>query len=298
MLRRAAYGVVLVTTKSGKSGKARVTYRGSVGFSSAINMPKSMNSLDFANYINEIRDNTGQTALFSDETIARIQGFMQNPYSAEFPGIDINQAGDGWASTYYNQYANTDWFDYYFKNNALRHSHNLNISGGTDKVTYYLGMGYTYQEGLMDHVDDNLSKYNVNAKLQFKANDWLKFNFNNNATVNIIKRPMANQTIFYGTIADRYPTQVTQLPAERNNLPTWNEMLYMENTRYNQNRISDAMSISATITPLEGWDIVGEMKMRLDVENNDLEMGFLKQFCRTVRYRLLRVTDKDISTRE
>lgn len=273
---RAAYGVVLVTTKSGKSGKARVTYRGSVGFSSAINMPKSMNSLDFANYINEIRDNTGQTALFSDETIARIQGFMQNPYSAEFPGIDINQAGDGWASTYYNQYANTDWFDYYFKNNALRHSHNLNISGGTDKVTYYLGMGYTYQEGLMDHVDDNLSKYNVNAKLQFKANDWLKFNFNNNATVNIIKRPMANQTIFYGTIADRYPTQVTQLPAERNNLPTWNEMLYMENTRYNQNRISDAMSISATITPLEGWDIVGEMKMRLDVENNDLEMGFPK----------------------
>ena len=137
-------------------------------------------------------------------------------------------------------------------------------------------MGYTYQEGLMDHVDDNLSKYNVNAKLQFKANDWLKFNFNNNATVNIIKRPMANQTIFYGTIADRYPTQVTQLPAERNNLPTWNEMLYMENTRYNQNRISDAMSISATITPLEGWDIVGEMKMRLDVENNDLEMGFPK----------------------
>ena len=43
------------------------------------------------------------------------------------------------------------------------------------------------------------------------------------------------------------------------------------------------MSISATITPLEGWDIVGEMKMRLDVENNDLEMGFPK----TVRGFLL-----------
>ena len=168
---RAAYGVVLVTTKSGKSGKARVTYRGTVGYSSPINVPTSMNSLEFAGYVNEMRANTGQTALFSDQTIERIKGFMSNPYSAEFPGINANQAGDGWASTYYNQYANTDWFDYYFKDKALRHSHNLNISGGSEKITYYIGLGYTYQDGLMDHVDDNISKYNINTKLQFNANE-------------------------------------------------------------------------------------------------------------------------------
>ena len=273
---RAAYGVVLVTTKSGKSGKARVTYRGTVGYSSPINVPTSMNSLEFAGYINEMRTNTGQTALFSDQAIERIKGFMNNPYSAEFPGIDANQAGDGWASTYYSQYANTDWFDYYFKDKALRHSHNLNISGGSDKITYYIGLGFTSQDGLMDHVEDNISKYNVNTKLQFNANDWLKFNFNNNLSLNMIKRPMANQTIFYGTIADRYPTQVTTLPVDNYNLPEWNEMLYMQNTKYNQNRISDAMSMSATITPIKGWDIIGEMKIRMDVENNDFIMGFPK----------------------
>lgn len=273
---RAAYGVVLVTTKSGKSGKAHVSYRGTVGFSSAINMPQDMNSLEFANYMNEIRENTGQNVLFSSQAMERIQGFMQHPYSADYPGIEVNAAGDGWASTYYNQYGNTDWFDYYFKDRAIRHSHNLNISGGSDKITYYVGLGYTYQEGLMDHTEDNLSKYNVNAKLQFKVNDWLKFNFNNNMTLNMIKRPMANQTIFYGTIADRYPTQVTHLPREEYNLPEWNEMLYMQNTKYQQNRISDAMSLSATVTPLSGWDIIGEMKVRLDVENNDFIMGFAK----------------------
>ena len=49
---RAAYGVVLVTTKSGKQDKARVTYRGSVGMSAPINMPEMMNSVEFANYKN------------------------------------------------------------------------------------------------------------------------------------------------------------------------------------------------------------------------------------------------------
>ena len=52
---RAAYGVVLVTTKSGKQEKARVTYRGSVGFSSPINMPQMMSSLEWARYSN-LRD--------------------------------------------------------------------------------------------------------------------------------------------------------------------------------------------------------------------------------------------------
>ena len=47
----------------------------------------------------------------------------------------------------------------------------------------------------------------------------------------------------------------------------------MKQSRYNQNRISDAMSFSAVITPLEGWDIVGEMKVRLDVEKNSFERG-------------------------
>ena len=273
---RAAYGVVLVTTKSGKSGKATVSYRGTVGFSSPINMPQSMNSLQFANYINEMRSNTGQTPLFSEMAFQRIRGFMSNPYSAEYPGIDINQAGDGWASVYYNQYANTDWFDYYFKDASMRQSHNLSISGGSEKTTYYVGLGYTYQGGLIDRVQDDLDKYNLNTKLQFRAKEWLKFNLNNNMTVTMITRPMANQTFFYGTIADKYPTQVNHLPVDDYNLPTWNEMLFMKNTEYNQNRISDAVSFSATITPLEGWDIVGEMKGRLDVEDDSFKMGYPK----------------------
>ena len=160
---RAAYGVVLVTTKSGKKEKTRVTYRGTVGFSSPINMPQMMNSLEWARYINQREENMGRKQMVSDATIDKIIGFMNNPYSVEFPGIAPNQAGDGWAAASENQYGNTDWFDYYFKDHAIRHSHNLSVQGGSEKATYYVGLGYTYQEGLMDQVQDDLKKYNVST---------------------------------------------------------------------------------------------------------------------------------------
>lgn len=270
---RAAYGVVLVTTKSGTKEKARITYRGTVGYSSPINMPQMMNSVEFANYINERQDNMGVKRTFSDQMIDKMKAFMENPYSADLPGMGTTPDGTDWASAYDNQYANTDWFQYYFKDKSLRHSHNLSIAGGSEKVNYYIGMGYTYQEGLMDKVQDDLSKYNLNTKLDIRPNNWIRFNFNNNITLTMLKRPMANQTIFYGTLGNSYPNRPTQLPIDSEyNIPTWNEMMYLTNVFYQQNRISDAMSLSTTITPLEGWDITGEMKIRFDVENNDSKM--------------------------
>ena len=209
---RAAYGVVLVTTKSGRKEKMQVSYRGTFGFSAPINMPNMMNSVEFANYVNERCDNMGVKHKISDALIEKMEGFMKSPYSAEFPGIDPNQNKTDWASSMDAVYANTDWFDHYFKSTTMRHSHNLSVMGGSDKINYYVGLGYIYQEGLLDKVDDNLSKYNVNTKFEIKAKEWLKFNFNNNITLNILKRPMPNQTIFYATLGKSLPNAPTHYP--------------------------------------------------------------------------------------
>ena len=276
---RAAYGVVLVTTKSGKKDKARVTYRGSVGVSSPINMPEMMNSLEYANYKNSYRAAIGESPFFSQETMGLMELFMKNPYGEGLPGITANSDNTGWGGAE-SQYANTDWFDYFYKNSSLRHSHNLSISGGSDKVTYYVGMGYTYQGGLLDRVEDSLDKYNVNTKFQIKPNDWLKFNFNNNITLNLISRPLPSMSILYHEISRAQPNRVTQVPVSgQYNLPSWNEGLYLDNVNYSQNRISDAMTFSATVTPLKGWDIIGEMKVRFDVENDE----FMQKQPRTMR---------------
>lgn len=269
---RAAYGVVLVTTKSGKQEKARVTYRGSVGMSAPINMPTMMNSLEYANYKNAYSMIADGRTFFSQETMDLMTNFMQNPYSAEFPGVKADPTNEYWQAGE-SMYANTNWFDYYYKDTSLRHSHNINISGGSEKVNYYVGMGYTYQGGLLDRVEDSLDKYNVNTKLQFKVSDYLKFNFNNNITLNLISRPLPNMSILYHEIARAAPNAPVQLPVEAPfNTPSWNYYYYLQNAEYNQNRISDAMTFSTTITPLKGWDIIGEMKVRFDVENDEFIM--------------------------
>ncbi len=272
---RAAYGVVLVTTKSGRSGRTQVTYSGTVGFSSPINMPNQMSSIQYANYINEMAANGGNKAIISDELIKKMEGFIQNPYSAEFPGINANSLGTDWASSRDAVYANTDWFDFYFKDAAIRHTHDLSVTGGSDKFSYYVGLGYIYQEGLLDQVDDNLSKYNVNTKFEINANKWLRFNFNNNITLNIKKRPMPNQLIFYARLGQSIPNAPTHYPidSEYNDATDFRNM---KESHYVENRISDAMSFSATITPFEGWDIVGEMRARFDVEDNSFKRGFPK----------------------
>ncbi len=271
---RAAYGVVLVTTKSGKSGEAKITYNSSVGISSPINMPEMMSSVNFASYINERRRNSNLSDVFTGEIIDMMSGFIKNPYSEEYPGLGLSTDGTLWASAYENQYANTDWFDYYFKSSSLRYTNNLSITGGGESTTYYVGIGHTYQGGLIDFVEDDLDKFNLNTKINIKAKKWLKFNVNNNLTLTTLNRPLANQTIFYGTIANTYPNRPTVVPMDSEyNIPTWNEMMYLKSTEYNETRISDAITLTAIVTPLSGWEILGEIKGRFDINNNDFTMG-------------------------
>ncbi|SKB70061.1 TonB-linked outer membrane protein, SusC/RagA family [Sphingobacterium nematocida] len=270
---RAAYGVVLITTKSGRAEKARLSYQGTVGFNSPINLPEMMSSVEFARYINQRNDNMGVKPIFTDATIEKMEQFLANPYGTGLPGLGLNTDGSDWASAYDNQYANTDWFDYYFKDVSRLHIHNLNITGGSDKINYYVGTGFVDQQGLLNSVTDKMKKYNLNSKLEIRAREWLKFNFNNNLSYNAIDRPMPNQTIFYGTIGNAYPNRPTHLPVSSSyNLPNWNEMMFLKEAFYKQSRISDALSLSGTITPVKNWDIIGDMKVRFDVENNNFTL--------------------------
>ena len=275
---RAAYGVVLVTTRSGEdSDDPTVSYSGSIGFSTPVSMPEMMSSLEFADHMNMMRENSGKAPLFSPSAIEKIKAFAEDPYSEDLPGVEPNSSKDGWASAYGSQYADTDWFDYYFKDYSMRHAHNLSVSGGSRKIRYYVGAGYVRQGGLIDHVEDELDKYTVNMKFSFLAKEWLRFNLSNNLSVTDIARPMADQTIFYAQISDKYPTQATVLPVGGlYDIPSWNEVMYLKETDFDRIEVSDAVSFSVTATPVEGLDVTAEMRGRLDVQNSTFRMGVPK----------------------
>ena len=80
---RAAYGVILVTTKKGEEGKTRINYQGTVGWSTPTVLPDMVNSYDFAQYWNAGVTNAGSPRLYSDEKLALLQQYINDPSSVD-----------------------------------------------------------------------------------------------------------------------------------------------------------------------------------------------------------------------
>ncbi|NCD71514.1 TonB-dependent receptor [Mucilaginibacter agri] len=137
---RASAGVVLVTTKKGKSGTPQIGYSGYMGIQGPVSKVKLADASQYAALRNQSVTNDGGTAPFA------------NPA----------QYGKG-----------TNWQDEIFSNNAMIQSHNLNISGGTDKSSYYVSFGYLNQDGIVLKDVSNYKRYNFAVNTNSKLKKWL-----------------------------------------------------------------------------------------------------------------------------
>jgi TonB-dependent SusC/RagA subfamily outer membrane receptor len=117
---RAANGVVLITTKKGKSGKAVIDYNGFVGYQKVTNQIKMANANEYATMVNELSNVNGKPNV-----------------------LDPTQYGEG-----------TDWYHQILRN-ALVTNHQLSISGGGEKSTYNFSLGYLNQDGIVEKTTSN-----------------------------------------------------------------------------------------------------------------------------------------------
>ncbi|MCQ2246538.1 MAG: TonB-dependent receptor [Bacteroidaceae bacterium] len=139
---RAANGVILVTTKKGKLGKAQINYNGSWGFQSAWKHRDVTGATDYAVLQNEKYINGGFAPLYAD------------PYKLkDANGNEIKGFG-------------TDWQELLFNNNAPITQHDVSVSGASEKVNYYVSLGYFSQEGI---VGGNYGQSNYN-RLTLRSN--------------------------------------------------------------------------------------------------------------------------------
>lgn len=113
---RAANGVILVTTKGGEKGKVHVNYNFSYGWQNPWKHRDVLNATEYAVMMNEGLVNAGQAPIYDD------------PYSY----------GEG-----------TDWQDEVFNSNAGVVNHEINVSGASDRLNYYLSAGYYHQDGIV-----------------------------------------------------------------------------------------------------------------------------------------------------
>lgn len=179
---RAPFGVILVTTKSGKAGKTTVNYNNSFRFASPLNLPKSMDSYSWAVYTNQATINGGGSPGYTDVVMQKMLDYQAGKLTG---GIDPDPKNpNNWADQWFQGYGYSDLYKETYKSTILSHEHNLSISGGTDRVTYYASANYMKQEGSIKIADDGIKRYNFTGKVNAKLYDWLSFDFNTRYTRN------------------------------------------------------------------------------------------------------------------
>lgn len=171
---RAAYGVILITTKTGKRKTGvNVSYSSNFAVTSLINMPKNADPLSFAYTMNHSATNAGNAPYYSEEKLSWIAQNMANPGSATEVlaspnGLTWNLGVDG-----LNASAATDWHSIIFKDHSTRMKHNINLSGGTEDVSFYLSGGSYDEKGQLKQADDYFKRYNLDAKINATVTPWM-----------------------------------------------------------------------------------------------------------------------------
>jgi len=155
---RAANGVVVITTKKGKTGRAVVTYDGWAGLANVQRLPEMMDAFQYTDIKNEGLRNAGT-------------------YNAATNAYALTNGPDG-------QPINTNWYDYAYRQ-GFSHSNSVSVSGGSESTTYYMSLNYTNQQGIIVkndykrlgaifNVDHKISqKLSIGAKLQYANEDNL-----------------------------------------------------------------------------------------------------------------------------
>ncbi|WP_246202417.1 SusC/RagA family TonB-linked outer membrane protein [Spirosoma agri] len=154
---RGANGVILITTKRGRSGAARVTYSGDVNVSDLYRHVRTLNSDEFIQVYNQA---------FANGSKFDPNGATWTPLApldhAHFPLLfDTNN----------KPLYNTNWEKEVYKP-AFSQNQNLNVQGGNDKTVYSLSLGYLNQNGLM--INSGFKRYSVRLTLDNNVNKWLK----------------------------------------------------------------------------------------------------------------------------
>ena len=190
---RAAFGVILITTKKGTEddGNAVVRYSGRFGWETPTTSTEYETTGYWSAYIHNMfwkaDDGTSQYIKYNDydmrQLLLRINDKTEHP---DRPWVTVQNRG---GKDKYVYYANTDWYHVLFNDEHPVQQHNISISGGNKKVKYFLSGAYNRQTGVIKVRPDVFEKYNLRSKIDFKINKYMR---------------MSNNTTFYSSVYD-YP---------------------------------------------------------------------------------------------
>ena len=243
---RGANGVIIITTKRGDAGKPKITISSITGVQVPMSYITQSSSYDFARYYNVYQQNDGKTdpsLYFSREAI---EAYRTGSDPIMFP--------------------NTQWNELMFRKAFVQTKNNINISGGSDKVRYFVSMGYMFQNGLLKQIptlsyDNNFSynRYNYRANLDFKLTETTDMKFNISGVIGDTREPIAGaDNIWMRSMLWSHPTAspgivngnpitVVDTNALPDGLTKWNGWEYYYWTGY-QNKYKTTLGMDITLT--------------------------------------------------
>ena len=176
---KGANGVILITTRRGKVGKPRITFRADIGLQQPTYNSKFLDSYQSLKLIKEMYMN--------DENVAELADPL---YSDE--SLEHYRTGD---SPYL--YPNVDWQDLMYKKTSLMQQYNVDVQGGTEKVKYFVSFGYTDQGGLLKNIpktedfnnDYYLKRYNLRSNFDIQITKDFLMKINANAILSEVNEP-------------------------------------------------------------------------------------------------------------
>jgi tonB-linked outer membrane protein, susC/ragA family len=273
---RAPFGVILVTTKTGSKGKSLVRYNNSFRFSQPLKIANQMDSWHLVNYLNDVQRYTSPGSFtFDDEYVEKVRQY----YSGESDVVaDSYHWEDGHAiwgeSELMGVYANTDWMDEYYKKTAFSQEHNLALTGGNDKIDYYVSGNWMDMGGFMRYGEDDFQRFSFMGKVNAQLYSWLKIGFTSRWNRTDYDRATTMSGGFYDNLMRRAISIAPKYDPNGYLASDFNYIDALENGgRHKEQNDVFTNQFQVTITPVKDWNIVGEFNARVN-SNWTHEDGF------------------------
>ena len=255
---RAPFGVILVTTKSGKQGKPVINYNNSFRFNTQVMLPEMQNSWEFVNYFNDAEYNGSNNWLYDSNYLNLVKNYFDGKSDA---GIAMYEGSGGkWNGDF--SYGNVNWLKEYYKKWTPSQEHNLSVSGGNEKYTYYLSANIMDQDGSMRYGTENYTRYNVTGKISAKVLDYLKVDYTSRFSRTDYNRPTMMDSDFYNHVLRRgRPVRPIYDPNGYYASDVNYIQVMTDAGRHAEQNDGLRQQFKFTFTPLKDWNIIAEMNM-------------------------------------
>lgn len=178
---RAAFGVILITTKTGFVSQKPVV---SLSANYSINVPtvhaNYMNSMEYTQWMNDANTTSNGSNYFDDITMEHVRNYYNDPVN----NLPVFHHPDDAASKY-RYCGNTDWYEALNKKSYPMQQYNISVQGGSETAKYMTSAGMFQQDGISKWTDEDYKRFNVLQHVNYKVNNWLQVGLR--ATLSMVK---------------------------------------------------------------------------------------------------------------